>query len=158
MTRVHQAFCILVIAFSIWVMVESVQLTYYTTLGPGPGFFPFWLAVLMCGLNVAWLIQLWLRPLKGKAREFVPSGAACIRIAALIVSTAVFGVLVEPLGFSITMFAFLLFLLVALGRQNVVVTLAVSIIGSFGIYYVFTQYLNVHLPEAPIEFLRNLGF
>lgn len=158
MTRVHQAFCLFIIAFSIWVGAEAVQLNYYTQLGPGPGFFPFWLAVLMCGLGAAWFVQLWLHPLKGEARKFVPSGAACIRIGALIISVAVFGLLLEPLGFSLMMFVFLLFLLIALGRQGVVVTLAVSIIGSFGMYYVFTQYLNVHLPESPIEFLRNLGF
>jgi putative tricarboxylic transport membrane protein len=158
MTRVHQAFCLIIIAFTTWVMVEAFNLNYYTSLGPGPGFFPFWLALFMCGLTVAWFVQLWLHPLAGKAREFVPSGAACTRIAALIISTAVFGLLVEPLGFSITMFFFLLFLLVALGRQSAVVTSTVSIIGSFGLYYLFTQYLNVHLPESPIEFLRNLGF
>jgi putative tricarboxylic transport membrane protein len=158
MTRVHKVFCLAIIAFSGWVMAEAVQLTYYTTLGPGPGFFPFWLAVLMGGLNVAWFVQLWFSPVQGKARDFVPGRTACIRIGALILSTAAFGLLVEPVGFSIMMFVFLLFLLVALGRQGVVVTLAVSIIGSFGVYYVFTQYLNVHLPESPIEFLRNLGF
>jgi putative tricarboxylic transport membrane protein len=158
MTRVHQAFCLTIIAFTGWVMYEAFQLTYYTQLGPGPGFFPFWLAVLMCGLSVSWLIQLGLHPVKGEAKDFVPSKAACIRIGALILSNAVFALLLEPLGFSITMFLFLLFLLVALGRQGVVVTLAVSILGSFGLFYVFTHYLTVSLPDCPIEFLRNLGF
>ena len=158
MTRVHQALSLIIIAFSIWVVVESVQLNYYTKLGPGPGFFPFWLALSMGGLSTAWFVQLLLRPLQGKAMDFLPSRAGCWRIASLIVSVAVFGLLVEKVGFSVLMFVFLLFLLLALGRQSAVVTLTVSILGSFGIYYIFTAYLNVHLPESGIEFVRNLGF
>ena len=158
MTRVHQAAILIIIAFSIWVVVEAVQLTYYTELGPGPGFFPFWLALFLGGLAAIWFVQLWLRPLQGRGREFVPSRAGLIRIAALILSVAVFGLLVEKIGFAVLMFAFLLFLLVALGRQSVFVTLAVSIFGSFGVYFVFSSWLKVHLPESSIAWLRNLGF
>ena len=158
MNRVHQAFSLTIIAFSIWVGVEAVQLNYYTALGPGPGFFPFWLAVIMGGLAAAWFVQLWIHPLPGSAIEFIPDRAGCVRIVALILSVAIFGLLVEQIGFSLLMFAFLLFLLVALGRQNVYVTLSVSTVGSFGVYYLFTNYLNVHLPKSSIEFLQNLGF
>ena len=158
MTRVHQVAILIIIAFSTWVVVEAVQLTYYTELGPGPGFFPFWLALFLGGLAAIWFVQLWLRPLQGRGREFVPSRAGLIRIAALILAVAVFGLLVEKIGFAVLMFAFLLFLLVALGRQSVFVTLAVSIFGSFGVYFVFSSWLKVHLPESSIAWLRNLGF
>ncbi len=158
MTRVHQAATLIIIAFSVWVVVEAVQLNYYTELGPGPGFFPFWLALFLIGLAAIWFVQLWLRPLRGRGREFAPNRAGLIRIAALILSVAFFGLLVDKIGFAAMMFFFLLFLLVALGRQGVIVTLAVSILGSFGLHYVFTQFLNVHLPESSIEWLRNLGF
>ncbi len=158
MTRVHQAAILIIIAFSVWVVVEAVQLTYYTELGPGPGFFPFWLALFLGGLAILWSVQLWLRPLQGRGREFVPNRAGFIRIAALILSVAVFGLLVEKIGFAVSMFAFLLFLLVALGRQSVLVTFAVSVLGSFGVYFVFSSWLKVHLPESSIVWLRNLGF
>lgn len=158
MTRVHQAAILIIIAFSTWVVVEAVQLTYYTELGPGPGFFPFWLALFLGGLAILWFVQLWLHPLRGRGREFVPNRAGFIRIAAIILSVAFFGLLVEKIGFAVLMFAFLLFLLVALGRQSVFVTLAVSILGSFGVYFVFSSCLKVHLPESSIAWLRNLGF
>ena len=158
MTRVHQVAILIIIAFSTWVVVEAVQLTYYTELGPGPGFFPFWLALFLGGLAAIWFVQLCLRPLQGRAREFVPNRPGFMRIVALILSVAVFGLLVEKIGFAVLMFAFLLFLLVALGRQSVFVTLAVSILGSFGVYFVFSNWLKVHLPESSIAWLRNLGF
>ena len=158
MTRVHQAASLIIVAFSIWVGAEAIQMNYYTALGPGPGFFPFWLALLMGVLAAVWFVQLWFQPLQGKAMEFIPDRAGCMRIAALIIAVTVFGLLVEKIGFSLMMFAFLLFLLVALGRQSIFVTLAVSIIGSFGLYYVFSNFLNVHLPGSSIEFLNSLGF
>jgi putative tricarboxylic transport membrane protein len=112
----------------------------------------------MAVLTAIWFVQIWLAPVKGKARDILPNWAGCWRVAALIISTVIFAALVESVGFTIMMFVFLLFLLIALGRQNVYVTLSVSLLGSFGIYYVFTEYLNVHLPASPIElFLRSLG-
>ena len=158
MTRVHQAGCLIILAFSVWFGVQGLQMNYYTSLGPGPGFFPFWLGLFVSFLCIIWFVQLWLHPLEGKAMDVVPNRVGALRVAALIVSTAVFGLLVEQLGFSLLMFFFLLFLLFTLGRQTVFVTVTVSIVGSFGIYYIFTNYLNVHLPESPIPFLRMLGF
>ena len=158
MTRVHQAGCLIILAFSIWVGVEGLQMNYYTSLGPGPGFFPFWLALFVAVLCIIWFVQLWLKPLEGKATDAAPDRTGALRVVALIVATAVFGLLVEHLGFSLLMFFFLLFLLFTLGRQTILVTSLVSIFGSFGVYYIFTNYLNVHLPESPIPFLRTLGF
>src|SRR4051812_37014887 len=141
MTRVHQAASLIIIAFCSWVGFTSVKMTYYTSIGPGPGFFPFWLALIMGVLSAVWFLQLWLRPLPGSAKDFVPSRAGCIRVAALILSALLFGLALDTLGFTLCMFAFLLFLLVALGRQSLMVTLSVSLIGSFGVYYLFSHYL-----------------
>lgn len=158
MTRVHQAASLIIIAFCSWVGFTSVKMTYYTSIGPGPGFFPFWLALIMGALSAIWFVQLWLRPLPGRAMDFVPNQAGCIRVAALIISALIFGLVLEKVGFALSMFVFLLFLLVALGRQSVTVTLSVSLTGSFGVYYLFSHYLKVPLPAAPIGFLNGLGF
>ena len=157
MTRVHQAACLLIIAFSSWVGFEAVKMTYWTSIGPGPGFFPFWLALLMGVLSAIWFVQLWLRPLPGKALDMVPSRTGCIRIAALVISVALFGLALEKIGFSVSMFAFLLFLLLALGRQNIFITLTVSLIGSFGVHYLFSHFLKVPLPASSIGFLNSMG-
>lgn len=157
MTRVHQAASLLIIAFSCWVGFEAVKMTYWTSIGPGPGFFPFWLALLMGVLSAIWFVQLWLRPLPGKARDMVPSRIGCVRIASLVISVLLFGLALEKVGFSVSMFLFLLFLLVALGRQSVFVTLAISTIGSFGVFYLFSHFLKVPLPASSIGFLNSLG-
>ena len=80
-----------------------------------------------------------------------------LRILSIVLAIVVLAFLFEFAGFTLTMFAFLLFLLVALGRQALPLTLVLSIVGSFGTYYVFTTYLDVQLPASSIEALRNLG-
>ena len=42
------------LCFSIYVGVEALDLRYYTSLGPGPGFFSCWLALIL-GLVIGWL-------------------------------------------------------------------------------------------------------
>ncbi len=158
MVRVHQAASVIVIAFSLWVIRQALSLNYYTPLGPGPGFFPFWLAVLLGGLSAVWFVQLWLKPVPGKAVEFVPSRAGILRISALVLSVAIVGLFMDTIGFSITMFVFMMFLLVGLGRVNLVVTMVLALTCSFGLYWVFTTYLDVQLPASSIGLLRELGF
>jgi putative tricarboxylic transport membrane protein len=35
------------LALSVYVMFGAFDLDYYTPIGPGPGFFPFWLAAIL---------------------------------------------------------------------------------------------------------------
>jgi len=156
-TRAHQTASLFIVAFASWVAFEAIKMTYWTSIGPGPGFFPFWLAMLMGGLSAIWFVQLWLRPLPGRAIDMVPSRTGCVRIAALVISAALFGLVLEKIGFSVSMFVFLLFLLVALGRQSVFITLTISLLGSFGVHYLFSHFLKVPLPASAIGFLNNLG-
>lgn len=136
---------------------EALGMTLFTEIGPGSGFFPFSLGVILAGLSMVWLIGIIAQPTEGAGQDFLPQRAGVGRIAAIVVSLFLFALLADTLGFQLTMFVFLLFLLVVLGRQNPLVTLLISIVGSFGIYYVFKNWLDVQLPASSIEFLRNLG-
>ncbi|MCL4535410.1 MAG: tripartite tricarboxylate transporter TctB family protein [Bacteroidetes bacterium] len=157
MRRVYQVAAVVLFAFALFAVYEAHGLNYYTELGPGAGFFPLWIGVALGGLAIAWFGQVSLQPSEPMEQGFVPDRHGVIRIIAILVALLLFGVLVDTVGFQLMMLAFLLFLLVALGRQNPIVTLVIAIAGSFGLYYIFRNYLDVPLPAASIEFLRNLG-
>jgi hypothetical protein len=55
------------------------------------------------------------------------------------------------------MLVMLVFVLLALGRQRLPITIAVALAGSFGAYYVFSGWLGVSLPNATIPWLADLG-
>jgi ABC-type transport system involved in multi-copper enzyme maturation permease subunit len=71
---------------------------------------------------------------------------------AVCVALAATAALLEPLGFPLTMFAALAFLLVALGQQSWFVTLAVAAAGSFGAFLLFDRWLRVTLPAGIFSF------
>lgn len=157
MTRIYQASSLGILAFAGWVMLESRKLDYYTGLGPGPGFFPFWLGLVMAGLSLAWFIQVSRGQLETLVDGFYPSRVGWMRMISIVVAMVLFGLLVDTIGFQLMMFSFLLFMLTVLGRQNIFLTLTICIIGSFGLFFLFKGYLDVQLPSSSIAFLENLG-
>jgi putative tricarboxylic transport membrane protein len=157
MRRVYQIASLVFLAFSIYLVVKSRDMEYFATLGPGAGFFPFWLGSLLAVLSLIWLVQSSLGPKEPMEADFIPTRQGVIRVISVVAALALFSWLVETFGFQLTMLVFLATLLVTLGRQKLIVTAAVAIGGSFGIYYIFTKWLDVSLPASSIDFLRNLG-
>jgi len=144
------------LCISIYVVWESKNLEYYTKLGPGGGFFPFWLGIIMGGLSLGWLLQE-IRVKDKREFHFFPEGADIIRIILTVLALVGTACFMNFLGFKLTMFFFLMFLIKILGKQSLISTFLVAFLGSFGVYYLFANYLDVMLPKATIKFLSNLG-
>lgn len=144
------------LAASIYVIWESGNLEYYTPLGPGGGFFPFWLGIIMAGLTLGWLIQE-IRNRDNIKSPLMVKDATITRVILPIVALVAVSGFIDILGFQITMFLFLIILLKILGKQNFFVSLVVALLGSFGVYHIFTRFLDVTLPVSSIKFLSNLG-
>jgi len=141
-------------AFVVW---ESRNLEYYTKLGPGGGFFPLWLGVVMGGLSLIWLIQVSRRKESLEDVGFLPERGGIVRILSTVATLVAMAGFMNLLGFKLTMFLFLLFTLKVLGRQSLWVTLVVAILFSVGVYHLFGRYLDVPLPLATVKLLANLG-
>ncbi len=140
------------VGLAAFIAYEALQLRYYTPLGPGPGFFSFWLALILGALGAVMVVQATLRPVEPMPDDFFSDRVGYLRIGAVVLALVGTIYLLEPLGFSLTMFAVCAFLLYALGRQGVVVTLLVSLSCSFGAYYVFNYWLMVPLPRGVLAF------
>jgi len=127
---------------------ESLQLSLRDTLGPGPGFFPFWLSVLGGVLGIILLIQLKLgrADLGAEVLSFERTGARSVVlvVVGLIAATA----LLDLAGFRLSMLLFNAYVLVALGVRNWIVIAVFAGAGSFGVYHVFYDLLKVPLPEG----------
>ncbi|HEX2922537.1 MAG TPA: tripartite tricarboxylate transporter TctB family protein [Chloroflexota bacterium] len=157
MRRINQGAGIVFFVGSVMVMLESRNLEYYTNLGPGPGFFPLWLSGILAALSLIWVIQQSREPSKPLEEGFIPTRTAVFRVVSILGAIVLMGLLMDTVGFQLTALAFLLFLLLVLGRQNLALTLVIAIVGSFGLYYLFTTYLDVALPPSTIPFLAEVG-
>ena len=140
------------VGLAAFIAYEALQLRYYTPLGPGPGFFSFWLALILGALGGIMVLQATLRPVDPMPKDFLADRVGYLRIGAVLLALLAVIYLLEPVGFPLTMFAVCAFLLYALGRQGVVVTLGISLACSFGAYYVFTHWLMVPLPRGVLAF------
>jgi putative tricarboxylic transport membrane protein len=152
MKRGWQAAAVALLAIFALFILESWQLSLRDTLGPGPGFFPFWLGVLGAVLAVFLLTQLHLNrvDLGTEALVFDRAGVrnAVLVLAGLIVATA----LLDVIGFRLSMLLLIPYLLVVLNVRNWVAVGICAVAGSFGVYYVFFDLLKVPLPAGIFGF------
>ncbi|GAB3440982.1 tripartite tricarboxylate transporter TctB family protein [Actinophytocola sediminis] len=143
--------------------VAALNLQYWTEFGPGPGFFPLWLGVLLVVFGAIWFATLQRGPVEPRT-ESAPDEApqttgdhSPATVVAIVVSLCVLAGVLEVLGYQLSMLLFLLFHLLVLGRRGVLLSSVISLAGSFGVFLIFTRLLSVSLPASSIPFLRDLG-
>ena len=131
--------------FAIW---QSLLLPLTDRLGPGPGFFPLWLALIGVVLAVALLVTTFREaadPSDSDVR-ILPHGPGATRWLAIVGLLAAVTLVMDVVGFRIAMLIFNAALVIALGDRRWWVIVVFSVLGSFGVYYVFTTWLDVLLP------------
>ncbi len=157
MRRIEQGAAVCFVLFSTLVVWGSLDLEYYTKLGPGAGFFPLWLGVAMGALSLVWLVQVFRQAGKPSAAASLPGRSGIVRIMAVIASLVAAALVMNLLGFQLAMFLLLAFLLLVMGRQPFWLTMIISLAGSVGVYRVFVTTLDVQLPASSLAFLARLG-
>ncbi len=138
-------------AVGAYVLVTSIDLGLWTSLGPGPGLFPFAMGAVLAAMAVVWLLQELRRP--SEATEGVDRGL----VIAVVLSLVILAAVMDLLGFQLSMFLFLLYHLKLRGRRTWVSSLIIAVAGSFGAFYAFNYGLNVALPVSALPFLNAIG-
>jgi putative tricarboxylic transport membrane protein len=144
-TGVMLLFCVLA-AWQSWLLPLTDK------LGPGPGFFPFWMALIGVALAIGLLVVTAVEPVAtsiepadGEGR-ILPHGPGASRWFAIVALLAVAAAAMEFAGFRITMLVFNAALAIALGERRWWVIALFAVLGSVGVFYVFTTWLDVLLP------------
>lgn len=147
MHRGWQVACVCLLGVFAAALATSLGYSLTDPLGPGPGFFPFWLSVIGTALAGAMLVQL------ARGRTFadapvglVPSRQAALQAGAVLIALVAAAALLEPLGFRLTMLPFVAGLLVVLGARSIIAITLCAAGGSFGVFHVFYYWLKVPLP------------
>ncbi len=137
------------LAFGAFVVYQSLQHSYYgSDFGPGPGFFSFWLGLLLMAMSLVQVVMARRRRAEPLPDGFIPSRDGIRRMLYIMGALLASLLAMKYLGFTLTMLGFCIFLLRTLGaRQSWWLTLTLSGIGSFGAYYLFGL-LQVALPRG----------
>ena len=138
-------------ALGAYVLVSSVGLGLWTSLGPGPGLFPFAMGAVLAAMSVLWLLQ------ELKRSSTTGEGADGGLVLAVVVSLVLLAALLDLLGFQLSMFLFLMYHLKIRGKRSWLSALLTALAGSVGAFYAFNYGLNVALPVSSIPVLNLIG-
>jgi len=128
---------------SLYVFFESWRLGLGTYFRPGPGFFPFYSGLLLGALALI----LTFRAFRGAPERAEAWGEW---IPMLLVSLAMLGfaLLLNRLGFLVTAFLFIGFLLRGIERRGWIISLGVAAVTALAAHALFDLWLRAQLPAG----------
>jgi putative tricarboxylic transport membrane protein len=164
MKHVNQVFgSILLIVFLFMAYTARTTLTYWTegsTIGPGSGFFPFWISMILSALTVYWLIQITIRPGEEMPKDFIPPRHEGMLLLLVFMDLVLFAAIVDYTGFPVAMFIFLMVMVATLGERTLHNMIYYAIFsGAITAFFVivFGQWLEVAFPKTQIGILKAIG-
>jgi len=124
--------------------------TYWSPGGPGSGFLPFWLGIVLAVLAGFMLVGA----LGARRTEagWLPRGDGLKRLVVVLVVTTAFVALLRVVGMMLGTVLFLVVLLRFLEGYRWLVTMGVAVTMAAVNYLVFTYWLRVPFPVSPLGF------
>jgi putative tricarboxylic transport membrane protein len=142
-----QVACLCLLGIFVPALVTSLGYSLTDALGPGPGFFPFWLSLIGAVLSAAIFVQVTLAKTdEGIDISLVPDRQLALQALGVLVALTAAAALFEPLGYRLTMLPFIAGLLLVLGARSPTAISVTALAGSFGVFHVFYHWLKVPLP------------
>jgi hypothetical protein len=141
-------FLVVGILFSLY--ARSVEIG--TWHQPGPGFLPFWAGLTLTIMSAALLLKSYSRNARIAHPPFFPERNSWKRVLATFLALFAYVLFLSPLGFALTTFFFLGFLLRFVLPQAWGRTLIIALLGSVIARVLFINFLETQLPKGVLGF------
>ena len=136
---------ILFLILSCLVILESLRLSLDTIHNPGPGFFPFYLGIILAVLSVSSIVWPDERP---RARAFWDGWSGGRNIFYIFAGLIIYLLLFKILGFYIATFLLLIFLMKLSGEAGYRRSILMSLGTVAAIYFFFFKLLLLPFPQG----------
>lgn len=139
--------------FGAIVLVGSLQVGIdWGAEGPRPGFFPFYIGLVIIASSAVNLVQMGLTDRRSGFAEW----SQLRQVLLVLVPTAIYVVSIPYVGMYLSSAALIAGFMLWLGRYHWSLTAAISIGASIAIYLMFEKWFLVPLPKGPLEELLHL--
>ncbi len=116
--------------------------------GPAPGYYPFWVAVI---LGVSSLVNL-VSALRGHgAGEIFVSLRPFGRVLAVLIPSLIYVALIGYIGIYVASGIFIFVFMIAVGRENPLKAISVGVLVPIVLFFMFEKWFLVPLPKGPFE-------
>jgi putative tricarboxylic transport membrane protein len=116
--------------------------------GPAPGYFPFYVAVI---LGVSSAVNL-MSALRGRgAGEIFVSARPFGRVLAVLIPSLIYVGLIQYVGIYLASALFIFLFMLAVGRENPLKAVGVGIVVPVVLFFMFEKWFLVPLPKCSIE-------
>ena len=122
--------------------------------GPAPGFFPFYVSLILALSSLVTLIRAAGRIESDGAETFV-TRPAFLRVLSVLVPTAIYVLLIEYLGIYVSSAIFIMGFMLAF-REGIVKSVLVGIGVPLALFMMFERWFLVPLPKGPLEAMLGL--
>jgi putative tricarboxylic transport membrane protein len=150
MIKADRVFAVICLGISLWLILESSNYNYTVRYTPGPGFFPFWLGIVLSLFSTALVVETFLKKGGNNRSEpgRLPERQALYRVGGITLLTAGFALVMTSLGFVLTVICFVAAILYFLERVALVRSLLTGLIMSSCIYLIFEYWMQIGLPAG----------
>jgi putative tricarboxylic transport membrane protein len=136
------------LGISVFVIIQSVKSDLGSLHSPGPGFLPFWSAVILGALSIILIVTTSLRKKwEGKLVDLW-RGLDWVRVIWILLSLLLYPILLPITGYLIATFVFIAFLLRIGVRSKLWIDLASALAITIISYVIFCTLLDVKLPRG----------
>jgi putative tricarboxylic transport membrane protein len=150
--RIDQVSGLIWLMVGAFIIMESRDLLYKDEFGPGPGFFPFWLGLVLSLLGVALLVHTTFHREDDESISFSGKHAA-LQMFLVMASFFAFVFLIAKTGFYLAAGLLFLVLLWAVEGKGWKFSLAVAILAALALWGIFGVALKIELPRGFFDLL-----
>ena len=137
---------VIVLLLGLAVIYFSSQLEYYSEYGPGPGFLPLWVGIIIAGCAIYVIIDV-LKKHHKIGTFFRPRTKLGLHVLIIIFITFL---LLPLLGFSIGLALFVGITMRIMGKHRWVSCSLTAVVTAICIHLIFVSWLTIPLPQGLI--------
>jgi putative tricarboxylic transport membrane protein len=142
-------FSVIGMGLSLWLILESQKFAYASKFGIGPGFFPFWLGIVLAGFSLfRFVISFTAKYDAEDLKPRLPGLRSLGRLALIMLVMAGFALVMKSLGFILTVFLFVSVILFVLEGDSALKSAFYGAMFSAAVFLIFRYWLDVDLPTG----------